>query len=225
MKYLIGCPTRRGLVHFKTALTMQTIVGALATQGHSCSTTMVAGADVVEARNRLATQFVASDCDWMIGIDDDIGVSPDVALGMIKANLDYVGVCIPPRQLDLEMFAQNIRNGMSDRDAQLHAAPLIDGAGLPDGISPVERVGTGFFVLRKTVLERILASGNVTKKVSNLPGQDYASHGFYDCLIDDNGGRLSEDYSFCKRARASGIPIHAYKGQGITHSGEMTFSS
>jgi len=204
---------------------MQAVFGTLVSQGHKCYSSILAGADIVEARNQLATQFLESDFDVMIGIDDDVSVTVDVALKLINANVDYIGACIPPRQISLAQFADGIRKGLSDRDAQLRAAPLIDGAGLGNGITKVEQVGTGFFVLRRAIIERLAASDSVVKRTTHMPLSSVTTYGFYDPLIDKDGLRHPEDYSFSRRVRSAGYAIRAYKGPGVTHSGDMTFSS
>jgi len=49
--------------------------------------------------------------------------------------------------------------------------------------------------------------------------------GFYNPGNDENGAYLSEDYSFFRRVRLSGVNITAYYGQGLSHSGLRTFYS
>ena len=88
---------------------------------------------------------------------------------MLSADVDYIGACIPQRQMELSAFAEGVRNGLSDRDAERYAAPLVDGPNVAEGISEVERVGCGFFILRREPLAKMLELDMVPRKVLKVP--------------------------------------------------------
>lgn len=225
MHALVACPARRGFLHHKTVLTIYTIQRLLNEGGHSCELGIYINTEIIDARNTAATQFLDSNAEIMIGIDDDVGADDHAIIAMINANVDYISACIPQRQMDLDAFAEGVRKGMDTPAAMRFAAPLVDGPGTPEGISEVERVGTGFFVIRRAPLERLVETGAAIKKLAVLPVGNTILHGFYDHIYDEDGGRLSEDYSFCRRVREAGFPVHAYKGPGISHSGEATYTT
>ena len=222
---VISCPAGKGQINFQTVDSIFGIFEWLTAAGYQPRFAVRSYAEVVEARNMIATGFVHSDAEIMIGIDDDVGVEREAFVQMLSAEVDYIGACIPQRQMELSTFAEGVRSGLSDRDAERHAAPLVDGPNVAEGISEVERVGCGFYILRREPLERMLELDMVPRKVLKVPGGDLPSYGYYDHIYDEIGNRLSEDYSFSSRMREAGYSVHAYKGPGITHTGAMTFRS
>lgn len=225
MHVMIGCPSDRGLMHYHTLATVFNIQEMLADSGFTYEFFPTAFTEIVESRNTVGTAFFKSKADILVGIDDDVGVSNEAFHTMISANVPYIAACIPQRVMSLEKFAEGLRQGFSDQDAQRYAAPLVDGPGTAFGISQVEMVGTGFFVLRRQPLDALVDAGVIQKRVKTTVEGDKELYGFYDYFHDANGNRLLEDYSFCRRLRDAGFPVHAYKGPGINHSGEMTFHS
>ena len=177
----------------------------------------------------MAAAFLSGPYDVFIGIDDDVGVSEELLRKFVTLQYNFLGVYLPQRSLDLSRFEEAILAGHRGRAAQYVAAPCVPppepaDALLVDGIRKVERIGTGFYIIRRSILEEMIKNGIVSKEVvrhANFTGVQY---GFFN-NIGSNEGYLSEDYSFCQRVRQAGFDIHAYAGPGITHTGSMTFHS
>ena len=226
MKFSIASPVGTGVVHHLALRSVVDIQEWLLDSGHEVDFTVLAHSDVVTARNVLATRFLESDADVMLGIDDDVAATIKALSAMLSVNLDYVAACLPRRQMSFEMFAEGVRKGFPARYARRYAAPLMAGPGAPEGIAPIDEVPTGFFVLRRAALERIVQTGLVVTREVELPQGVERSLGFYDIIYHrGDAHRLSEDFSFCARVYDSGGVVHAYKGPGICHAGETTFRS
>lgn len=225
MRALIVCPTEGGLIHYRTMAAIFNMRQILASSGIDSDLDMMAFTEIVTCRNRAATIVVESGYDFLVSIDDDVGIGPGAFQAMAEAGVPYIGACIPQRVMDFGKFADGVRQGFSDTDAQRYAAPLVNGPAAGQGVSQVKQVCTGFFILRRAPLQALLSRDAVAKKVEDTPFGDVDTYGFFDHIYDDAGARLSEDYSFCLRLHHADIPVHAYKGPGLSHSGEMTFSS
>ena len=245
-RYTIFCPAGRGSINHKTAISVfeiQKVLVELGLSHRNVSMMTIQGADIVEARNIAATAAADAAADlrkadpaaesWMIGIDDDVGVTPEVARLLIESGLPYVGTCIPQRNnFDFDEFAKRLRAEPERPPAAIAAeiASLVDGGDASRvGLTEVSKVGAGFFVLRGSALLAMIEKGVVARKTTTCAAGTTRTYGFYELVYhEEEGGtvrRLSEDYSFCHRLRKAGIPVHAYRGPGVSHVGETVFTS
>ena len=130
--------------------------------------------------------------------------------------------------MDFEKYTEVVKNNSNATAAQAVAAvsPIVDGNQLNRGIHEVEKVGTGFYILQCSVLQDMVDDGIVGTKTTKSPQGSKNSYGFYELVYkEDNLNRLSEDYSFCWRIKQLGHSVYAYKGPGVTHTGEFVFST
>ena len=225
MHAMIVCPSDRGLLHFETVASIYDIQQLLLRSGHSYEFSVTAFTEIVAARNQAATRFLDSGADMLIGIDDDNGVSEEAFSVMLDADVGFIGVCSPQRVMDLDKYAEGVRKGFSNLDAQRYAAPLVNGPGTPEGISEIDGVGGGFFILRRAPLKALVDRGLVSRRTEASSQGESETYDFYDLTMDETGRELAEDLSFCKRLRDAGFTIYIYKGPGVDHSGEATFHS
>ena len=225
MHIIIACPSKMARLHHQTVVTIARIQKWLRADGHSCGLYLKPFAELVEGRNFVATRTYNSDADILIGMDDDIGVSREAFDRMLGADADLIGARIPSRLMDFERFAQGVQQGMSDEEAERFAASADGEEWGGDEISDVERVGGGFFMVRRSVLAAIIEKGLAIRKVGRSPQGDVDTLGFYDHMKDENGVQMSADDSFCKRVREAGFGIKAYAGQGISFTSEVAFGT
>lgn len=224
-KITICIPSYRDSVSVQTLNTLFALQRRLIQRGDIVALTVVGHAEISAVRNLLATAFLDSGADIMIGIDDDIGVDPDLAVRLLDTEHPYLGVYQPQRMLDLAAFHEAAKSGLEFRTAQLKAAPLVGPATNKTGVFQVPFISTSFFVLHLATLLRLIQHHNLQLRRMRSGSTERQIYGFYDNMILPDTGMLSEDYSFCQRLRQAEIPIHAYRGPGITHTGSMTFSS
>ncbi len=223
MKIMMGVPTGSGQMCHQTVLSLLNIQAGLIADGHQVKALTVGQAEVSTARNVMAQKFLDSDNEVFLGIDDDMGADVALARKLIQAGVNFVGCYIPQRQLDLDAFAVAIRGGATVMQARRKVAPMVGPKSDKMGIFEVDRIGTGFYLVRRSVLQAMVQKGVAVKQQTRLPGFQGVTHGFFNNIIDANGGILSEDYSFCDRVRAAGYVVNAYRGPGLTHTGLMTF--
>lgn len=226
MHVLIACPTGKGAIHHETLISIYAIERFLLEGGHSCDLFLPVSTKLVAVRNCIATRLMESGADLLVGIDDDVAASLDAFRAMLSVDVDYIGGCIPQRALDLDRYADGVLRGFSNKDAMRFAAPLASGPYAQPGVSVVKYIPAGFFLLRPEPLRKIVDSGAVSRRAEATPHGETEAYGFYDFLTGRTSGkRLSEDFSFCRRLRDAGYDVHAYKGAGLSHSGDMAFWS
>ena len=92
------------------------------------------------------------------------------------------------------------------------------------GFVTAEYAGTGFMLIRRKVLEKMIAAYPETRYTSShhtsLPSTSGNQYALFDCMIDqESGAYLSEDYTFCKRWRDTGGQIWLDTESTLTHIG------
>lgn len=222
MHCMIACSPTRARIHYKTAENATQIQQWLTDAGHTCNLYLKPFAYVVEARTNLVMQFLESDADALVGLDNDLTISKEVLDTMLNAGVSYVGARIPDRVTSLARFAEGVRKGMDNEEAARFAAGSDGGKG---EIRKVDKVYGGFFVMRKEPLQKLIETGAAPRKILDIPQGPQEMYAFYDPLFDENGIQLSADDSFSKRLREAGFDIHEYIGPGITQTAEIMFSS
>lgn len=228
MKICIGCVSARGDVRIEFVESLAAIMKGCFSLGIDTSFMQFTGALVEDARNMMATHFLNGDADALLMIDDDIYLDVRVFKRMLAVERGIVGCYYPQRTLDIERFAENIRKGMSAEEASQKANPLVGpdpDAAASFAISEVDWIGSGALFIRRLALKTMIENGLVTEERFRSPQQTSKIWGFFSRLKTEDGVSRSEDVSFCLRARQCGIPIYAYKGPGLLHSGSFQFGS
>jgi len=78
MKIFLGVPSGTGL------MAIETVKSIVALEGIT-NVAFVANALVYDARNQIVEEFLKSDCDYLMWLDDDMVVEPDTATKLIQA--------------------------------------------------------------------------------------------------------------------------------------------
>ena len=199
----------------------------------------IAYADIVESRNFLLTHWYdKTDATHMLFVDADIGYDPKLIANMVGLRKPIVGVIAPRRQIDLNRLAELAAKGEKAESAIARSHEFLvrpvnrAGAGKPrivNGFMEVEGCGAGIMLIErgcvKTMLEKLpQLSDKAAKKTSPLAKNlDRLIRAFEPVTVD--GGRLSEDYSFCHRWRTNcGGEIWANISHQIIHVGLHRFA-
>lgn len=160
---------------------------------------------VDDARNRLARDFLATDCTDFVFIDADVGFEASDLLRLLSHDRDIVGGTYPLKQA-IEQFPVRLKGGEVWADA--------------DGLIEVDGLPTGFLRIRRAVLEK-LARLSVPYRFCGSDDDAPASLIFERTIVD--GGRTSGDYSFCNKARAAGYKLYADPECYLSHTGDNTW--
>ncbi|HTE43179.1 MAG TPA: hypothetical protein VK629_20320 [Steroidobacteraceae bacterium] len=200
MKTLIATPLHSGTAD------REFITGLLAAQGLYAGWMCLEGhANICRARDLLAAQFLATDCDSMIFIDGDVGFSRQ----------DMELLLASPFPLTAGLYRR--KNDSADWvcHPQPHEAPRD--ADYPS-LARIVRVGTGFLRIDRKVFET-LAAGNHINVYAN--GDQQVNQFFPTGLYQ--GEFLSEDYYFCELAAKAGFSIYVDTRIKLKHVGRRVY--
>lgn len=227
---------------------------------------IISDTDVAQARNELVARFRMSEMPergpdgkimtkpvtHLLMVDDDISFEPDVILRMLALGHPVVAGICPKRVLDMKKIGDAARAGTPDE--KLMAAGLTynigvktapDGSQLhlevaPDGTVEVDRAGTGFILIERSVFDTIeaqcpeeakpqfvyQASGGPELRLG--PADDgtrfnFFQRGLYGDVQNGKGQYMGEDFFFSELCLGSGIPVRAYAPAAFGHFGQMVF--
>lgn len=200
---------------------------------------------ITRARNGMAHYFLKeTNCTHLLFIDADIGFNP-IDLFSLAAQADQetgksiVCATYPKKGIDWSMIKRAVQAGAADNDPDNLEALGLDfpfdielGSKTTFDLNSVMEVryaGTGFMMIRRDVFEDLEPHLKDQRYLSTKPDKDGKADmvtAFFDCIIDDKTNvYLSEDYTFCIRAREVGHKIwicpwiklghvgtHIYKG-------------
>ena len=191
--------------HFAFALAHTT--AALAAAGIGWELAIYAGnCHVDSSRNRLARDFLKSDCTDYVSIDADVAWVPQDMVDLLGYDRDIVAGIYPKKHGD-DTYPVLLFDGevWSDRD----------------GLIEVKGVPTGFLRIRRQVLQR-LADEAVHYNARN-EAQDGAMALIFERQVID-GTLWGGDYVFCRKARAAGYKIYIAPEMRFEHSGEDSWT-
>lgn len=160
------------------------------------------------ARALILGRFLRSTATDLLMIDDDMGWDPRDVLKMLNARLDLVAVA-GPRKIDAPAVAAHYTR----EDA---SAVLTDAR---SGAMSITEVGGAFMMISRSCAEKVVAAnGDLAFDMDH----GAVEHDVFRNLIVQREGkrvRLSEDYSFCYRARQVGIRTMVLPEISLEHAG------
>jgi hypothetical protein len=165
---------------------------------------------VTRARNNLMAKMVSNQhATHFMFIDADIRFEPDGILNMLAADQDVIGGLYPLKKLPVS-YVVNARPG-----------------GLVGDLHEVDTIGTGFLLMKRGAIERMIAAYPETKYVDDTDfGKQYEPnmYALFDCEIDERGHYLSEDWTFCRRWSRLGGKIYAHMKVLLNHIGRYEYA-
>jgi hypothetical protein len=240
MHVLIATPTAGGIVKALEATTLVKTVIALKDAGWDADFMTLDGSYVSIARNYFANTLLAqSQFTHLVMIDSDMFFDGDVICRLIRCGKPVVAAAYPQRRMDLEAYAQAARNPdltADDRFAlamkytlQPEPEPETHQVKVVNGMCRVHRISLGCSVIQRTAFEGLIATG-MARLLPEGSWETIDFKGpFYDFFSEmtlEDGTRLSEDYSFCKRWRSlAGNEIWAVVDEPIGHVGDMVYGA
>lgn len=166
---------------------------------------------ITDGRNDVVRRFLATDAEWLLFIDSDMGFDPD-AVDRLVAAADPVdrpvvgGLCFgqrrgavgPAGSVRLQQFPtiyQWVMGGITGC-APIHDYPA-------DSLVRCDATGAAFLLIHRSALE-------------TLRGRYDEPRPWFDEMIQ--AGRVfGEDLTFCWRLRESGVPLHVHTGVRTSH--------
>jgi len=181
---------------------------------------------VTRARQTIAAYFMADPtATHLLYIDADINYEVDQVLRLLNFDRDVCAGIYPLKRYDWELVRKRALAG----EAHLESAGLSYVIELNrqfetvDGFGRVAQAGTGFLMIKRSVFEA-MAEKYPELEYKAVDAQGEKSHfAFFNCLIDEKGVYLSEDYSFCKRWTDMGGEIWVDLRSRLNHLGPEMF--
>jgi hypothetical protein len=236
----VGIPSRYP-IEVETCKAIVALQAGLAAAGLGSTICFEDVSGLVLARNLLAGRFRAHPrATHLLCVDSDVsGFFTEDVLRMIGADVGVIGAPLPSRVLSpswLAMIAKARAEGVPEGELHHYRSELLmqveTGTWTVRGEAlRVDWMGTGFLLIRRDALERVIAhlealarDGQAPSPVANIP-----SHGdvvnVFDYLIDGTGQFVGEDVGFCLRAREAGLEIWADTRAALWHLGREIWTA
>jgi hypothetical protein len=208
----LGIPCYGGMVSEPTMTSFLRFVLLASQVGLNWSLdTMVNESLVTRARNNLMAKMMTNDkATHFMFIDADIRFQPESILQMIAHDKDVIGGLYPKKALPIN-YVINLK-------------PTVTVQG---DIYTVDTMGTGFLLFKRHVYEKLIAAHPQAKYVDDIGlGKQYEPmmYAIFDCVIDERGHYLSEDWTFCRRWQELGGEIWAHSKTLLNHVGHYEFT-
>lgn len=231
---LIALPTYDNSVHFDFAMALAKLMGTLKERGIGYEYIHTASSHIIRARNFFASYFLSRpEFTHLLFLDTDMDFSVEAIPRLLAGDKPVAGIACPYRFFDREKKITGEDVGLSLREWQektvdYNTAVLADAEGNSQvfgGWAEVSHIGTGIFLVRRDAVEAMQPLTQLYRPPSQYAPYLPDGHffGFFD-TISEKGVYLSEDLSFCRRARESGMPVWALIDEKITHHGGSSIS-
>lgn len=215
MKVFIAVPAYRGITCEKFFDSLEETVQLFIDSNIDHVVSVLPGCCYIQvARNKLVQQFLESDCDTMLFLDDDISWKPEDAVRLLNVDKPIVAGIYPIKS-NIEEYPMILDADESGKTAII------------DGLLTASRVPTGFLLIKREVFEKIRAANphlvytevmRGTNDFTPVEYFDYFPQGVY------NGVWTGEDYAFCKLWCDLGETIHILADIDFEHhSDNMTY--
>lgn len=188
MKVLFGVPAYKGINSEKWLDSLEGTIKLCQKKGIDTMFHMIEGNCYIQAvRNDIVKFFMATDCDRLFFLDDDITWKPEDAVKLIGMEDEIVSGIYPLRakeegypvviHTDTEGFPKQREDG------------CIYAAGLP----------TGFMRIKRTAIEKLIEA-YPQQKYSNYDNNGDFKEDAYDLFPQGvhNGRWVGEDFAFCR---------------------------
>jgi hypothetical protein len=224
---MVGTPCYGGFItvpNFTSALRLRDYCGK---NGIRLTFAMPWGdALVTRARQSIAAYFLEDPtATHLLFIDADISYDVDQVLRLLRFDKDVCAGLYPAKHYDWELVRKKALEG----EKRLEAAGLAyvydwkEPREMVDGFGKVTKAGTGFLLVKRAVLEAMAKRYPELKYKAPGPQGEKEHYAFFNCLVDDKGVYLSEDYAFCKRWTDMGGDIWADFESRLGHMGPEMF--
>jgi hypothetical protein len=198
---------------------------------------------IQRARNGIVAKFMAdSNASHLMFIDADITFSWVNIVKLLLSGKELCGGCYPKKCFNWDKIKHQIQKNPNLGDDELMAKsldyvfnPIYHKEGenvvikLNNGMAQVKDIGTGFMLINKSVIHKMIKKYPETKFVNNVAGYGSNNVGdffytLFDCCIDPvSRVYLSEDYLFCKRWIDIGGELWLDLSTNLNHTGIIDY--
>jgi hypothetical protein len=234
---LIGTPCYGGMVMQGYMESIIKLMSYAAQNQFDVSLALLGGDSLItRSRNKLVATFLdMKQATHLMFIDADISFRPEDVHRMLTFDHDVVAGMYPVKNFDWAQARRKIDADMAEdklAESGLHfvGTPCMEKdrehrGGFITGIY----AGTGFMLIRRSCLERMVLAYPQTKydiaHVYPIPKERSENqYALFDCMIEPGTHiYLSEDFTFCRRWRDIGGKIWLDPHSRLTHHGMFRF--
>ena len=230
---VVATPCFGGMVNQSYMLSILKLVRQAALGEFELDIVMLGGDSLItRSRSTLVARFLDNPrATHMMFVDADIAFEPEQFLRLLRFDKDFVAGAYPLKQIDWRALPRRAVAGEPLAAAGLsYVGQICEGDQLrrEGAFATARYAGTGFQLIRRGVLERMIAAHPELKfravhTLTNETPNSAHLYALFECAIDpESGVYLSEDYAFCQRWRALGGEIWLDLESKLTHAG-MTY--
>jgi hypothetical protein len=231
---VIGTPCFGGQVTTIYATSLLKLQHACPERGIHLTVLMQGGdALITRARQNLVAHFLENATSThLLFIDADIGFEPDQVFRLLDCAADVTAAVYPTKRIDWAKFTALAQTGSQhpESEALSYVLELEDPQriALRGRFAKARFAGTGFLMIRRGALIRMmehypeLRYTNEHQTDDPLRGSPWRS-AIFNCMIDEAGHYLSEDFSFCRRWTGMGGEIWVDLDSRLNHAGSITY--
>jgi hypothetical protein len=218
-KVFIFVPAFGNTLTATTFLSTHQISQMLTSKSVGASVSTLSFPDIAELRSMVATIWhdTMPDIDYLLFIDADMGIDPNMVLDMLVFDEPIVGTIYPQRKLPVSWAGSGEGSPQSERRGNF---------------MKVEGVGMGCTLIHKSVVKTILEKFpeladyridlHPAAGILRQAGANRIIRCFEKLDIPERGV-VSEDLSFCIRYRRCGGQVWAAIGYDVSHVGQFDY--
>jgi hypothetical protein len=198
---------------------------------------------IQRARNGIVAKFMSDEgATHLMFIDADITFSWVSIVKLLLSNKELSGGCYPKKCFNWDKIKHHSVKNPNLSDDELMAKsldyvfnPIYHQEGtnvvikLENGMASVKDIGTGFMMIKRSVIKKMMSKFPDTKYRNNVAGygqnnmNDYF-YALFECAIDPvSKVYLSEDYLFCKRWIDIGGELWLDLNTNLNHTGIIDY--
>ena len=211
-RLMIAIPAYDGKLNIASAFQLPQVAMQVQRLGVELQLAHISGCSIItRARNALVHRFMQSDCTDLLFVDADINFThKDVMRVMaLASDKDVVAGAYPRRSADKMFFADIFYNEHG-------------GVEIVDGLLQVLRIGTGFMLIRRHVIEKLIADHPEWKYYVNVEKTHHYSVFDFSSTAE---GYMGEDYLFCNRVYDAGFKVYIDPDTNLGHFGQEEFTA
>jgi len=231
---IIGTPCYGGQVTSAYTASLLKLQHACLQRGIGSSVVLLGGdALITRARQNLVAHFLENaSATHLLFIDADISFEPDQVFRLLDCDADMTAAAYPIKRVDWAKFRALAQAGSSHPEAE--ALSYVVELEAPERMARRGRfvkaryAGSGFLMIRRAAMVAMIEHYPDLRYTSEhqaddpLRGSRWRS-AIFNCMIDEAGKYLSEDFSFCRRWTDMGGEIWVDIDSRLNHAGSMIF--
>jgi len=234
---VVGTPSYGGQVSSLYATSLMRLQQACAQKGNIDLTVHLLSGDalITRARQNILAHFLENPlATHLLFVDADIAFTPDQVFRLLDFNVEMAAGVYPTKKINWSRVGEMAKAGREPLESTSLSYVLeFDDPhriAAKDGFAKVRYAGTGFMVIQRAALMRMVDRYPELHYLREHQAEDPLKgskwrFAFFNCMIDESTGiYLSEDFSFCRRWTDMGGEIWADLQSRLTHVGSLAFN-